>query len=65
MNYSKSCEQADQNRFQNLLGAVANIVAIGLMARQLSRQVIELVFEVLPDNRMKVIFSPLEKEFQK
>ena len=47
MNYSKSCEQADQNRFQNLLGAVANIVAIGLVARQLSRQVIELVFAFL------------------
>ncbi|UCD42419.1 MAG: hypothetical protein JSV69_02015, partial [Chloroflexota bacterium] len=46
-------------------GVITYTVTIGLMARQLSRQVVELLFEVIPDNRIRIIFSPLEKYFLK
>ncbi|UCF27887.1 MAG: MOP flippase family protein [Chloroflexota bacterium] len=46
-------------------GVITYTVTIGLMARQLSRQVVELLFEVIPNNRIRIIFSPLEKYFLK
>ncbi|UCD97595.1 MAG: MOP flippase family protein [Chloroflexota bacterium] len=48
-----------------IVGGLTYILIILIFAKQLSRQVLELIFDVIPDNRLRVLFTPLEKYFLK